>query len=67
MQTLELQVEQDHVESLGKVRNPLAHEPKMEWNVSEQDALDILTTISFVHRKLDRAHPWSSRIPKYGH
>ena len=39
----------------GTVRNPLAHEPKMEWNVSESDALDILTTISFVHRKLDKA------------
>jgi uncharacterized protein (TIGR02391 family) len=42
----------------GTVRNPLAHEPKMEWDVSEQDALDILTTLSFVHRKLDKAHPY---------
>ena len=40
----------------GTVRNPLAHEPKMEWDVNEQDALDILTTLSFVHRKLDKAH-----------
>lgn len=37
----------------GMVRNPVAHEPKIEWKMSEQDAVDILTTISFVQRKLD--------------
>jgi uncharacterized protein (TIGR02391 family) len=42
----------------GMVRNPLAHEPKMEWDVNEQDALDILTTLSFVHRRLDRAYKY---------
>ena len=39
----------------GVMRNPLSHEPKIEWPMSEQDALDILTTISLVHRKLDVA------------
>ncbi len=39
----------------GCFRNPTAHEAKIEWNLTEQDALDILTTISLVHRKLDRA------------
>ena len=39
----------------GAVRNPLAHEPKMNWPMSEQDALDILTLVSFIHRKLDGA------------
>lgn len=39
----------------GTVRNPLAHSPKLEWPMSEQDALDILTLVSLVHRKLDRA------------
>lgn len=39
----------------GMIRNPLAHEPKIEWDMSEQDALDILTMISLVHRKLDAA------------
>jgi len=34
----------------------LAHNPKVEWNMSEQDALDILTTASLVHRKLDQAY-----------
>jgi len=39
----------------GTVRNPLGHEAKIEWEMTEQDALDILTTISLIHRKLDRA------------
>ena len=41
---------------LGAIRNPLAHIPKIEWDMSEQDALDILTTFSLVHRKLDQAY-----------
>lgn len=40
----------------GTIRNPLAHDPKVEWDMSEQDALDVLTTISLVHRKLDQAY-----------
>jgi uncharacterized protein (TIGR02391 family) len=39
----------------GTVRNPLAHSPKIEWPMDEQDALDILTLASLIHRKLDRA------------
>jgi uncharacterized protein (TIGR02391 family) len=39
----------------GTIRNPLAHTPKIEWEMTEQDALDILTTASLVHRKLDKA------------
>jgi uncharacterized protein (TIGR02391 family) len=38
----------------GTIRNPLAHPPKTEWNMTEQDTLDILTMISLVHRKLDQ-------------
>lgn len=40
----------------GTIRNPLAHDPKVEWDMTEQDALDILTTLSLVHRKLDQAY-----------
>ena len=40
----------------GVIRNPLAHNPRAEWEMNEQDALDVLTTASLVHRKLDRAH-----------
>jgi len=39
----------------GAVRNPLAHAPKTNWPMSEQDALDVLTMISLIHRKLDLA------------
>ena len=37
----------------GAIRNPTAHAPKITWPMSEQDALDVLTLVSFVHRKLD--------------
>lgn len=37
----------------GAVRNPLAHAPKTNWPISEQDALDILMLVSLIHRKLD--------------
>lgn len=39
----------------GAVRNPTAHAPKITWEMTEQDALDILSLVSFVHRKLDVA------------
>jgi uncharacterized protein (TIGR02391 family) len=39
----------------GTIRNPLAHNPKVEWDMSEQDALDILTMASLIHRKLAKA------------
>ena len=36
-------------------RNPEAHQPKIEWPVGEQDALEILSLISYCHRRLDKA------------
>jgi uncharacterized protein (TIGR02391 family) len=39
----------------GAFRNTSAHVPKIHWNVTEQDALDIMTTISLIHRRLDTA------------
>lgn len=39
----------------GAFRNTTAHTPRVHWPVSEQDALDILTTLSLVHRRLDSA------------
>jgi len=39
----------------GAVRNPIAHAPKSTWAISEHDALDMLTMVSFMHRKLDIA------------
>lgn len=42
-------------------RNPAAHEPRLEWEVSEQDALDVLGTLSMIHRRLDSARGASHR------
>jgi uncharacterized protein (TIGR02391 family) len=39
----------------GAFRNTTAHAPRIHWKISEQDALDILTTISLIHRRLDTA------------
>jgi uncharacterized protein (TIGR02391 family) len=38
----------------GVFRNVTAHAPKIHWYISEEDALDSLTLISFLHRKLDK-------------
>jgi uncharacterized protein (TIGR02391 family) len=47
----------------GTIRNPLAHNPKIEWEMSEQDALDILTIASLIHRKLDKAQRYKAGQP----
>ncbi len=39
----------------GTFRNTTAHAPKITWKIDEQDALDILSLISLVHRRLDSA------------
>jgi uncharacterized protein (TIGR02391 family) len=37
------------------IRNPTSHEPALDWPINEQDAVDILSFISFLFRQLDRA------------
>lgn len=37
----------------GAIRNPTAHAPKVVWAMPEQDAIDVLGILSYVHRKLD--------------
>jgi len=39
----------------GAFRNVTAHAPKITWPISEQDALDLLTIASLLHRRLDAA------------
>jgi len=46
----------------GTFRNPAAHTPKTRWPVSEPDALDLLTTLSLIHRRLDDAVPTDTEI-----
>lgn len=40
----------------GTFRNPTAHEPKISWPIGLEDALDLLTIASMLHRRLDAAH-----------
>lgn len=37
------------------IRNPTAHEPALDWPITKEDALDILSFISFLFRQLDSA------------
>ena len=39
----------------GVFRNTTAHAPKIKWPINEQDALDMLTLASMIHRRLDQA------------
>lgn len=45
----------------GTFRNPTAHEARIYWAIDEQDALDILSLVSLVHRKLDKARRVSTK------
>jgi uncharacterized protein (TIGR02391 family) len=38
----------------GLIRNPTAHKPKIKFVIEEDEALDIMTIVSFVHKKLDK-------------
>ncbi|WP_271629290.1 TIGR02391 family protein [Caldicellulosiruptor sp. DIB 104C] len=37
------------------IRNPTAHEPALDWPISKDDCLDLLSFISFLLRQLDKA------------
>jgi uncharacterized protein (TIGR02391 family) len=39
----------------GTFRNTTAHAPRIKWVISEQDALDMLSLTSLLHRRLDTA------------
>jgi uncharacterized protein (TIGR02391 family) len=39
----------------GTFRNVTAHAPKIHWKIEEQDALDLLSLVSYLHRRLDAA------------
>jgi uncharacterized protein (TIGR02391 family) len=41
--------------TFGAFRNVTAHAPKVTWPIEEQDALDLLTIASLLHRRLDAA------------
>jgi len=40
----------------GMFRNPTAHEPRIHWPIGKEDAEDLLSLVSLIHRRLDDAH-----------
>jgi uncharacterized protein (TIGR02391 family) len=42
--------------TFGMFRNPTAHEARINWSMSREDAEDLLTVVSLIHRRLDKAH-----------
>jgi len=39
----------------GMFRNPTAHEARILWSMSKEDAEDVLSIVSLIHRRLDKA------------
>jgi uncharacterized protein (TIGR02391 family) len=39
----------------GMFRNPTSHEARIHWPMSLQDAEDLMSTVSLIHRRLDNA------------
>ena len=39
----------------GTFRNVTGHAPRISWPIDEQDALDLLSIVSYLHRRLDSA------------
>ncbi len=37
-------------------RNPTAHAPKINWAVNREDAEEVLTLLSMVHKRIDATH-----------
>jgi uncharacterized protein (TIGR02391 family) len=40
----------------GMFRNPTAHAPRLQWTMSKEDAEDLFSLLSLIHRRLDSAH-----------
>lgn len=41
--------------TFGMFRNPTAHEARINWNMSKEDAEDLLSLVSLIHRRIDSA------------
>ncbi len=39
---------------MGAIRNPQSHEPALDWPITKEDTLDLLSFLSFLFRKLDK-------------
>ncbi len=43
--------------TFGMFRNPTAHEARVNWSIDKVDAEDLMSLLSLIHRRLDRARP----------
>ena len=41
--------------TFGMFRNPTAHEARIHWSMTKEDAEDLLSLLSLIHRRLDAA------------
>ncbi len=48
----------------GIFRNPTAHEPRVEWQMPEEDALDLFVLASYAHRRIDAATNPPQRVDR---
>jgi uncharacterized protein (TIGR02391 family) len=39
----------------GMFRNPVAHDPRLNRTIADDELLEVLTTLSMIHRRLDAA------------
>lgn len=39
----------------GLIRNPTAHTPKIKFPIGEEEALELMNLISYIHKRLDKA------------
>ena len=46
------------MKAVGKIfRNITAHEPERDWHkISKADAIEALTIVSYIHKRLDNVH-----------
>lgn len=42
--------------TFGMFRNPTAHAARIHWSLGKEDAQDLLSLVSLIHRRLDGAH-----------
>jgi Protein of unknown function (Hypoth_ymh) len=49
---LATELERYYAGFFGTFRNPIAHAARIEWPMSEQDALDLLSLASYILRRL---------------
>jgi len=42
--------------TFGMFRNPTAHEARIHWTMTKEDAEDLFSLVSLIHRRLDATH-----------